>query len=290
MSFGVWISGVKYKIKYSQSLAGLINIFKRLSSLNPKGVFLCSPNSRFKGAYQGKRCFILCNGPSVSKQNLLPLKNEIVFSVSNGYHHKDYLTIQPRFHCVPKTTCKKYFTVDKAIAWFNEMDKGLGTAELFLDIAEERLIREKRLFPKRKINYLYPGIVFSAKSTKPIDISKIVPSLQSIPIMCLMIAMYMGFKKIYLIGTDHDSYITGEYKYFYGTKGAPGNEVFMSSDGKIKNLEVERQATQDLMVQYKIIKRIAENQGITIYNATLGGALEVFPRVNLDEVLSVKND
>jgi len=289
MSFGVWISGVKYKIKHSQSLSGLMNIYKRLSSFNPKGGVLCSPNTRFKGVYQGKRCFILCNGPSVNKQDLLPLKNEIVFSVSNGYHYKDYLTIQPRFHCVPKAPCKKYFTLDKAMDWLNQMDKGLGSAELFLDVAEERLIREKRLFPGRKINYLYTGTVFSAKSAKPIDISKITLSPQSVPIMCLMIAMYMGFKNIYLIGADHDSCVTGEYKYFYGTKGIPGKEAFVSSDGKIKNLEVERQATDDLMVQYNIIKRVAENQGITIYNATLGGALEVFPRVNFEEVLGVKN-
>ena len=33
--------------------------------------------------------------------------------------------------------------------------------------------------------------------------------------MALLISMYMGLKTIYLTGTDHDDFRSGEYKYFY---------------------------------------------------------------------------
>jgi hypothetical protein len=165
------------------------------------------------------------------------------------------------------------------------MHQAIGGAELFLNADEESLVRRNNLFPGRKVNYLCLKKHFSEKLSKTIDISGIIPSPQSASIMCLMIAMYMGFKETYLIGTEHDSAFTGEYKNFYAPRLLKGTDYTMTTDGKIKNLELERQAFQSLMAQYRILRKIAENQGATIYNATLGGALDVFERVNLDEVL-----
>jgi hypothetical protein len=282
-------SEIKSRIKYGILPPWVIGLYKRIKSVNPKRRHLCRNNIKFRDIHQGRRCFILCNGPSINQQNLLPLKNEIVFSVSNGYYYKDYNAIRPRYHCVPRLSCNKRFTADVAIAWFKEMDKGIGDAELFLDAADEPLVRGNRLFPGRKINYLYMGISFSGKFRETIDISKLVPAPQSVPVMCLMIAMYMGFKKIYLIGTEHDSAATGEYRYFYTPRLLRGRDPFIGVDDKVKNLRLERQAIQDLMAQYAILKRIAENKGICIYNATLGGILEVYPRAELSEALNVSD-
>lgn len=285
----ITFSEIKSRIKYGILPSGTIDLYRRIKSVSPRSRRLCRNNTKFRRIHQGKRCFILCNGPSINKQDLLPLKNEIVFSVSNGYYHKDYNTFAPRYHCVPQLSYNKFFTVDIAIAWFKEMDQGIGGAELFLDTAEEPLIRKNNLFPGRKVNYLYTGISFSDKLSKVIDISGIIPGPQSVSITCLMIAMYMGFEKIYLIGTEHDCAITGEYKYFYEPKLLRGKDYSVNSNGKLKNLELVHQEIKNLMAQYSALKKIAENAGPAIYNATLGGALEIYPRINLSEVLNVKN-
>lgn len=266
-----------------------VHFFKNMKAILYRRPTLYRPNIRFKDMHKGKRCFILCNGPSVNKQDLTPLRNEIVFSVSYGYYHKDFNIIRPKYHCITRVSYSTYLTVKDVIAWFKEMNQGIGDAELFLDVAEEPLVRKNRLFNGRKINYTCMANRFSAKFTKVIDISGIIPAPQSAPIMCLMIAIYMGFEEIYLIGTEHDVAVTGEYKYFYTSKLGQKENPCVNSDGKIKDLESERQGIKKLMEQYRILKRIAENKGITIYNATLGGVLEVYPRVDLAKVLSVKD-
>jgi hypothetical protein len=65
---------------------------------------LAAPNTALKFRHQGQRAFILCNGPTTLRQNLLPLAGELVFSVSSGYLHPDYDRIKPRYHCIPQIT------------------------------------------------------------------------------------------------------------------------------------------------------------------------------------------
>lgn len=263
------------------------HLFRRIKVILLGRNALCLPNAGFKDIHKGQRCFILCNGPSVSKQDLIPLRGETTFSVSSGYLHEDYNTFRPKYHCVPGISYSASFGAQEAVSWFKEMDRRVGEAELFLDSAEEPLVRKNNLFPEKKVNYLCMAARFSSKFTE-FDLSGIIPSPQSVSIMCLMTAIYMGFKNIYLIGTEHDSAITGEYIYFFTPELSQKENPDVSSDGKIKNLESERQSFKKLIEQYRILKSVAENKGIAIYNATLGGALEVFPRVNLAELFKAK--
>ena len=39
------------------------------------------------------------------------------------------------------------------------------------------------------------------------------------------------------------------------------------------------------LVGYEAVKRFAREKGCEIYNATRGGMLEVFPRVDFDEII-----
>ena len=44
---------------------------------------------KFKDKHLGERCFILGNAPSLKKENLSLLKNEIVFVCNKGYNAVD---------------------------------------------------------------------------------------------------------------------------------------------------------------------------------------------------------
>jgi hypothetical protein len=254
--------------------------------LHARALKLCRGNSRYRDIHRGQRCFIICNGPSVNRQNLLPLKDEIVFSVSGGYHHQDYAIYQPRYHCAPQFAYTDILTKEVGIAWFREMHAKIGAAELFLSHWQEPLVRENNLFPGRQVNYLCMHGEFSKNPHRLVDITRMVPGVWSVPIMCLMIAMYMGFKDIYLLGVDHDSFRSGEYKYFYQPTVLKGRMEGITEDAKISDpLCEELYAWHRLFNQYRALKRIAQARGINIYNATAGGALEEFDRVSLEDVL-----
>jgi hypothetical protein len=248
---------------------------------------LCRGNSRYRGIHQGKRCFIVGNGPSIQKQNLLPLKNEIVFSVSSGYHHKDYASYKPQYHCVPQLTYSEKITRPVAIAWFQEMHEKLGDAELFLDYHEEPLVRENQLFPGRKVSYLCMHGEFGPHSDRQLSLTGVVPAVGSVPIMCIMIALYMGFREIYLLGIDHDSFRTREYKYFFkptllaGKMGGVTDNDTVSDPVREELFEYYR-----LFNQYRALRQIAGRRGVNVYNATAGGALDELERVRLEDVLN----
>lgn len=247
-------------------------------------------NIKFRNIHSGRRCFILCNGESVATQDLTLLKDEIVFSVSQGYLHKQYETIKPQYHCCPQFTNSAISTgVEGAIRYLKEMETLTGNAAIFLSTNEKKLVENNHIFSNRNVNYLHFYNKEQPRERDELfDISKPVPGVQSVPIMCLMIAMYMGFNNIYLIGTDHDSFQTGYYSYPFDSSWQTGKNYGVTPDGKITSLYDELQAAVTLWQQYRVIKKVAVLNGCKIYNATNGGALDEFERVKLEDVLVLK--
>jgi hypothetical protein len=248
---------------------------------------LSARNVDLRSVHEGKRCFILCNGPSVKRQDITVLKNEHVLSVSSGYHHPDYAAISPMYHFVPQLTYGR-LTPDDAITWFREMDSKLGRATLFLNYTEEAMVEKAELFRGRDLRYVtFSGTFADYDPLVVPDLSKRIPGVQSVAIMCLMAAMYMGFRKIYLLGTDHDHFRTGQYTYFYEPTVLSGKDPSTDANGNlVSSWYEELSALAALWGQYRSIKRMAEYQGIRVFNATAGGELDEFPRVNLEAAVA----
>ena len=248
---------------------------------------VCYPeNQEYKDAHAGKTCYIVCNGPSIARQDLRKLAGNIVFSVSNGYRHEHYSIYQPQYHCLPQVT-RERLTEDEIVEWFKEMDERIGDAVLFLSDTERELVSRHELFQKRKFSYVRLSPHISLDDTR-CDISRSIPRPQSVPVMCIMIALYMGFKNIVLLGVDHDFFLTGEYKYFYREH----SPVLL---GKLGGVDSRDRVTDDrytqfcqlktLWEQYLALRKIANKRGVNILNATDGGALDVFPRIPLDKAI-----
>ncbi|MFF0920819.1 hypothetical protein ACFYE8_14050 [Rhizobium leguminosarum] len=241
---------------------------------------LAVPNAELRNRHAGQRCFILANGPSIKQQDISVLKSEHVISVSSGYLHSEFLEIAPAYHCVPQITYGLISRAD-AVAWFREMHQKLGHAMLFLNYTEEPVVREEKLFAGRQVRYTVFSGGFSEYPTNELpDIASRIPAVQSVPVMCLMIAMYMGFSEIYLLGTDHDHFRTAEYKYSFEPTVLRGKDSTVDAGGKPTSWYAEFVGLARLWEQYRSIKQIAQHHGVRIFNATAGGELDEFPRVD----------
>lgn len=247
---------------------------------------LAAPNAVLKSRHQGQRAFILCNGPSTLQQDLHPLANELVFSVSTGYLHPDYDRIKPRYHCIPQITYGR-MTEQDTVALFREMHERTGDAEVFLSATEENLVRRHGLFPGRVVHYLFLHEDFDRLASRNIlDISTTVPGVQSVPIMALMVGLYMGFKDIYLLGTEHSDYRTREYRYAFEPTVLKGKDISVGADGKTLTSRYEDfHSFARLWRQYRATREIAEANGVRISNATAGGELDELPRVRLEDIV-----
>lgn len=236
-------------------------------------------NRELAGLHAGRRCFILGNGPSVKGLDLSRLQGENVITVSNGYLHSDFDKFQSRYHCVPQITYG-LMTPEDVVRWFEEMHSHLGGAELFLSSTEAELVRKHNLFSGRTVRYLMLGESFDERpSVEIVDISKPVPRVDSVPVMALMIAMYVGFKEIILLGVDHDRYLSTPYQYAFELKVQKGKDLTVNADGTpARNRHDDFQQAARLWRQYRAIANIAKANDIRIFNSTPGGALDEFDR------------
>lgn len=248
---------------------------------------LAAPNAALKFRHQGARAFVLCNGPSTLQQNLLPLADEIVFSVSTGYLHPLYDRLRPRYHCIPQITYSAQVTEKDVIALFAEMHDRTGQAEIFLSATEEKLVREHGLFPGRTLHYLFLHEDFDRVASRDIpDIATTMPGVQSVPIMASMVALYMGFKEIYLLGTEHSDIRTREYRYAFEPTVLKGKDLSVGEDGKTLTCRYDDfHSFARLWRQYRAIRDIAEANGVRLSNATAGGDLDELPRTRLEDLV-----
>ena len=248
---------------------------------------LAAANAALKDRHQGQRAFILCNGPSTLQQNLAPLSGELVFSVSSGYLHPDYDRIKPRYHCIPQITYGR-MTEQDVMAWFREVHQRTGNAEIFLSATEENFVRRHGLFPGRTLHYLFLHENFDHLGSRDIpDISTAIPGVQSVPIMGLMVGLYMGFKDLYLLGTEHSEFVTRRYVYSFEPTVLKGKDLSTTPAGEVTTSRYDDfQSLGRLWRQYRTLREIAEANDARIWNATAGGELDEFPRVTLEQVVA----
>jgi hypothetical protein len=80
----------------------------------------------------------------------------------------------------------------------------------------------------------------------------------------------MGLKEVYLLGCDC-TYADGIHAY-----EEPAPDL-------VDRFKDEASFMPELFQAYEVCKRVFESSGRHIYNATQGGKLEVFKRVNLED-------
>ncbi|MFM5960550.1 MAG: hypothetical protein ACKOQ2_25910, partial [Dolichospermum sp.] len=89
----------------------------------------------------------------------------------------------------------------------------------FLGISECQQVQENSLKLGKELYYLQFGASNSEIISSGIDLTRATLPPQSVTIMALQIAVFMGFSQIYLLGFDHDSILNYggnfENKHFY---------------------------------------------------------------------------
>lgn len=218
----------------------------------------------FENKYNGERCFIIATGPSLTIDDLEKLKDEYTFGVNSIIKLFDKTDFRPDFYGIQDKFV--YGAMQDVIK--NTKFKTAFCADVikkYYDVPNDFI-----LFPYNS-DYHYFDVKFGEYNAQFSDNAyEIVYDGYSITYSLIEIAIYMGFKEIYLLGCDC-SYPKGSKSHVveigFVDKNAVSNPIRMR-------------------VGYKCAKDYADSHGIKIYNATRGGELETFERVDLDEVLA----
>jgi hypothetical protein len=161
--------------------------------------------------------------------------------------------------------------------------KGTKAEHKFMPIEAEKFFKGESdisYFVLRHKNF-YPK--FADFSTRP---DRYIGQGFTVTYGAIQMAYYMGFKEVYLLGIDHN------YSISLDEKGIPVvkedvKDYFEGSKASNQGLNLPRVAESTLA--YMTARRFADkHSNFAVYNATRGGKLEAFERVDLDKILSRK--
>jgi glycosyltransferase involved in cell wall biosynthesis len=269
------------------SLAGLVR-----ASLSQKQVAGLSKEERrelpfdadkmraFKDAYKGERCVIIGNGPSLNKLDLSLMKDTPTFAVNGIFYAAESMGFDPTFYVVEDTAVMADNT--EQIRAYRAHHK-LFPAEYRTYIGESDEVTYFRMnrgfYSEASPHYSVPR--FST------DAAKRVYCGQSVTIINLQLAYHFGFTEVALIGMDFsynipDSVIK-EGMVFTSTEADENHfhPDYFGPGKKWKDPKLDR-----VLINYEQAKLFYEADGRRIVNATAGGNLHVFDRVDYDRWLA----
>lgn len=296
-------------IKYRFSYVYRNLIYPRL--LTRKYQDILAKNLEIKNKYLGQRCFILGSGPSIKDLDLNRLQDEYVLVVNEFDRHPQFKNLR-HVHHVLADAC--YFIDNKNTYFWERLKHKSDTTDsavtYFFHVKGKTLVEKEKLFSKNKIHYLSSHGIISDHFDFNINLNKTLPWPKNSILSCLMIAVYLGFREIYLLGCEHN-FLTLNVGMEQGRKKTL-DHFFVNQELENMIHMDEKEAKEKMTARfghweghenYTYESKIAQilqlfknyrlfyqkvrglHPEIKIFNLTPNSYLDVFPARSLEEIL-----
>lgn len=227
---------------------------------------------KYKNMFQGKRCFIIGTGPSLKVEDLETLQKHGEITIASNKIFKIYEQTKwrPDIYCATDSFVLQEYkeeilnlsvdisllsstVLENGTVWDEEKMSHIGLFRLVYKPYEDDEYPEFSALPDR---YIIEGF--------------------TVTYAIMQWAAYMGFAEMYLIGIDFD----------YGDKET-GYKHFISNYDR-KDEKVKPPRLNKCLKAYEMAEDYSYKNGFRIFNATRGGKLEVFERVDFDSLFEDK--
>lgn len=228
----------------------------------------------FKDIHKGKRCFIIGNGPSLRISDLEKLKNEVTFAANKIFVAFEDTEWRPTYYCL-----QDFVLINE------EVDKIEGIKAQAKFIAGNELV-DKGNYLKDCIYFFLNLKQFNPKlplfSQNP---AKWIYEGYTVTYAEIQLAVYMGFTEIYLLGVDHNyaKMIDSQGNVVETDAGNYFSDKYLHNQSFGKELNYPNLDNSSLA--YIAAEKYTREHGIKVYNATRGGKLETFQRIDFDTLL-----
>ena len=230
--------------------------------------------ARYRGKYAKHRCFFVGNGPSLLAEDLTRLHEagEITFGFNRIYNIFDQTSWRPAFYisqdekmlggCADTVNGLRFQEkfIPIQLKWWNDIHIKDG---LYFNIAGQR--------EENPLEFAFSD-----------DIAQCIYNSSTGMYTAAQIAAYMGFSEIYLIGVDHHFRISQNNKGEVVVDNSVKDYFSEKYNEDKANLYIPN--TEKSTLTYLAMKHHCDKRGIRVYNATRGGKLEVFTRVDFDSL------
>lgn len=230
---------------------------------------------------EGRRCFIIGNGPSLKISDLDVLSGEDCFACNRIYGVYEKTLWRPKYYCVQDSRVIDQIKDDLMYAL--EQSRYTFLPYNFKEKYPVEMFENDRLHL-----FYHPYVsVYSRDGDYPEGIMPFSENIASavydglsITYGMIQMAVYMGYREIYLIGVDHN----------YTMKNGKVDAERSYAEG-IKPIDMSSQFPPELLlceISFRGARKYCEAHGIKIRNATRGGKLEIFERIPLDSLFTLK--
>lgn len=227
-----------------------------------------------KDKYAGKRCFIICNGPSLKPEDLTKIYDNGDISIAMNMIARIY----------DKTLWRPTLLSATDDCVFNPLNKNLvENCECGVKLYDRKRYL-KSLSAKGNIVYMQfnESRKLLDEPEFDIDVTKPLPSIGTSTYSMIELAGFLGCREIYLLGCDM-SYAVNLNRDGSITYNDSGQNHFYAKD-QDHMTHVKPAPTWELQAAYDAAAKLSGKFGIKIYNATRGGKLDSFQRVDFDSL------
>lgn len=220
----------------------------------------------FRNSHTGEQCVIVGNGPSLKNTDLSKLKN--VFSIGMNRFYMAFSDLG--------FTTSLLLTVNDLVIEQCAEDLRQLPIPTFVSWRGRRYIQ-----PAPNLHYLYTSYIqprFNGNAAGRLWEGA------TVTFVAMQLAYFMGFRQVILIGVDHN----------FTTKGTPNTTVVSTGDdpnhfhpgyfGQGFRWQLPDLETSE--IAYHMAKNAYLKDGREILDATLGGKLTVFPKVDFNASVS----
>jgi hypothetical protein len=256
---------------------------------------LLAPNRELRERFRGrKRCFVIGNGPSIKKQDLRPLKNEIVLVCNFFNLHPQCAEISPAFFCFgDPNSFEKSFSSELEInraEWFKDVSKKAPKCDLIIPVEAAEVARRNNWFAEHKLWLVATRESSCSLGYAGSDLTRPIPGgMGTVAALAIPAAIFMGFQEIYLLGCDCNWWVDNLVKQDLDAECAHfyDKNPFLPRESSLRDfgLETELHCLSLHFKSMRLLREHAESRGAKILNAGAGGILDCFPRVSYEEVI-----
>ncbi len=218
----------------------------------------------FENKFKDERCFIIGNGPSLRNTDLTKLKKEYTFGMNRIYLAFPEMGFFTSF----------FVSINDLVIEQTAVDIQQLKMPKFVSWRSHRWLQ-----PSQDLYFLYttytePG--FSKKATGRLWEGA------TVTFIALQLAYYFGFKEVILIGVDHSFTTKGKPNETVTSQGDDPNHFNSAYFGKGFRWQLPDLETSEMA--YRMAKAAFEQDGRKVLDATVGGKLTVFPKVDYDRL------
>lgn len=258
LAFGVDVLGLWKRISFWFKDHSLYTVIKKNHEL-------------IKSENEKKKMYICALGPSLKNVDLNKIDGDSFVVNSFFKLAADYPDFVPTY----------YLWIDDDIyRTQSEMDNAKYAMELYQPKGTRFIINSKAnhadFIKNVDIEKIYYMSTFRGEfhPDKEYDMTKIMPVSGNVVSFAILLSILMGYKEIYLLGCDFNSFTTPKPLHCYNDK----DEV------KTLSLAQDLLAYAHVAKYHERLQELAERKGVRVFNSTKGSLIDAYP-FNINESL-----